>query len=127
MDINKSNKEENEVMAKIITIAKVCHQANKAWCEGNGDFSQVDWEHAPDWQIKAAETGVKFVLDNKGDIPHSAMHEDWMRCKVEDGWVFGKMKDAEAKTHPCIIPFEDLPLFQKQKDALFIEIVRTLM
>ncbi len=31
-------------------IAPVCHQANKAWCEANGDYSQKDWHGAEGWQ-----------------------------------------------------------------------------
>jgi hypothetical protein len=46
--------------------------------------------------------------------------------KKKDGWVYGEVKDAEAKTHPCIVPFEELPEFQKKKDALFCAIVDSL-
>lgn len=60
-----------EYLAK---IAKVCHQANKAFCEANDDNSQKDWEQ------------------------------------------------AEA----CILPFEQLPKFQQQKDALFCAVVDAL-
>lgn len=31
-------------------IAKVCHEANKAYCETLGDYSQPEWEAAPAWQ-----------------------------------------------------------------------------
>lgn len=49
-----------------------------------------------------------------------------MKEKVDAGWVYGKVKDAEAKTHPCIVKFEDLPEFQQKKDALFCAIVDAL-
>jgi len=50
----------------------------------------------------------------------------WLEDKKKDGWVYGEVKDAEAKTHPCIVPFEELPEFQKKKDALFCAIVDSL-
>lgn len=49
-----------------------------------------------------------------------------MKEKVDAGWVFGEIKDADAKTHPCIVPYDELPEFQKKKDHLFIAIVKAL-
>lgn len=106
-------------------IAKVCHEANKAFCESNGDYSQRSWEEAEDWQRQSAITGVAFRINNP-DAGHDAQHNSWMQEKINDGWVYGEVKDAEAKTHPCIVPFDQLPKFQQQKDALFCGIVDAL-
>lgn len=51
-------------------------------------------------------------------------HNSWMAQKIEDGWVFGDTKDAEKKTHPCMVPFGDLSVAQQAKDFLFIAVVR---
>lgn len=104
------------------SIAKVCHQANKAFCEKHGDTSQVDWEYAQEWQRTSAINGVAFRINNP-QSGNDAQHNSWMQEKINDGWVYGETKDAEAKTHPCIVPFEKLPIFQQQKDALFCAIV----
>jgi hypothetical protein len=106
-------------------IAKVCHQANKAFCEANDDNSQKDWHEAEKWQRESAIKGVAFRINNP-DAGHDAQHNSWMQEKVDAGWVFGEVKDAEAKTHPCIVPFEKLPKFQQQKDALFCAVVDSL-
>lgn len=111
--------------ALVNKIAVVCHQANKAWCEQNGDKSQKDWDDAEDWQRESAIKGVEFRMKNP-DAGHDAQHNSWMQEKVDAGWVHGDVKDAEAKTHPCIVPYEELPLFQKKKDALFCAIVDAL-
>jgi hypothetical protein len=113
---------ETQEQAKIVSIAKVCHQANKAWCEAVGDTSQKDWDEAEQWQRDSAINGVKFKLDNP-DTGHDAQHNSWMKEKVDAGWVYGEVKNAEAKTHPCIVKFEELPEFQQKKDALFCAIV----
>ena len=110
---------------KITAIAKVCHQANKVWCESNRDFSQSNWEDAQEWQRQSAIKGVSFRIENP-NAGHDAQHNSWMKEKVEDGWVYGEVKDAVKKTHPCIVPFEQLPLFQQKKDALFCAIVDSL-
>lgn len=109
----------------LIGIAKVCHQANKAYCESQGDLSQPDWADAPEWQEQSAINGVKFRLENP-DAGPDAMHNNWSAEKVADGWVYGEVKDAEKKTHPCLVPFDQLSLFQQKKDKLFSAIVDAL-
>lgn len=122
---SQNPKEDSLKEAKICMIAKVCHQANKAYCEANGDPSQKDWDEAEDWQRNSAEKGVRFRMDNP-EAGHDAKHNSWMDEKINDGWQYGKEKNAEAKTHPCIVAFEELPEFQQKKDSLFCAIVDAL-
>jgi hypothetical protein len=111
--------------SKIRNIAMVCHEANRAWCQSEGDFTQKAWSQAEQWQRESAIAGVEFRLNNP-DAGHYAQHNAWMADKIKDGWVYGLVKDAEKKTHPCIVPFEELPVFQQKKDALFCAIVDAL-
>jgi len=106
-------------------VAKICHEANRAICESYGDYSQKSWEEAPDWQRESALKGVEFCIDNP-QAPASANHESWMKQKEADGWKYGIVKDADKKEHPCMVPFEELPEFQKAKDHLFKSIVGAL-
>lgn len=110
---------------KIEAIAKVCHEANKAFCEANGDMTQKSWEKAEKWQRDSAIKGVEFRINNP-KAKDSAQHDAWMKDKIKDGWKYGKVKDPVKKTHPCIVPFEKLPKFQQQKDTLFCAIVDSL-
>jgi hypothetical protein len=92
---------------------------------GEGDYSQKHWNEAEEWQRESAIKGVQFKLENP-DAKDDAQHNAWMKDKVDAGWIYGISKDAEKKTHPCIVPFEQLPLFQQKKDALFCAIVDAL-
>ena len=103
-------------------IAKVCHEVNRSYCQALGDNSQPTWEEAPLWQRSSAIDGVMFHLDNPNAGPE-ASHENWLKQKQADGWVYGKEKNPELKTHPCFVPFNDLPPSQKAKDYLFRTIV----
>lgn len=110
---------------KLITqIASFCHEMNRIWCEANGDHSQKTWEEAEQWQKESAIAGVRFALLNP-DAPISAQHDAWMADKIADGWVYGEIKDAEKKTHPCIVPFDELPVFQQKKDEIFRKTVES--
>lgn len=106
-------------------IAKICHEANKAYCEGIGDKSQKHWDEAEQWQRDSAIKGVQYRLDNP-DAPQSAQHEAWMQDKLNDGWAYGEVKNADMKTHPCIVPYDQLPEDQRKKDALFQGVVDAL-
>lgn len=113
------------VSKSVKQIARVCHEANKGYCESLGDFSQVTWEDADRWQKESAIAGVQFCLENP-DAPASANHDSWLAKKEKDGWVYGEIKDVENKTHPCMVPYEQLPVEQQKKDALFKAIVAVL-
>lgn len=108
-----------------LLIAKICHEANKVYCEEHDDFSQKHWDEAEEWQRNSALNGVKFCIENP-DSGDSAQHDAWMKEKIEQNWVYGEVKDSVAKTHPCLVPFEKLPVFQQKKDALFRAIVNAL-
>lgn len=106
-------------------IAKVCHEANRAYCQTLGDYSQPIWEDAPDWQKSSAIKGVEFNLANP-DAPPSHSHDCWLEEKRKTGWKYGPIKDPEKKEHPCFVPYEQLPPEQKLKDALFKATVQVL-
>jgi len=105
-------------------LAIICHEANKVLCEMLGDNSQVNWAGAPAWQKESAVQGVKSQLE--GNLSPMDQHAAWMRTKHEDGWKYGLVKDAEAKTHPCLVPYAELPPEQQIKDFLFTGIIQTL-
>jgi len=103
-------------------IARVAHEANAAFCRTIGDESQKPWDEADEWQRLSAIKGVNFALANP-DAPASSQHDAWLADKEAGGWVYGAFKDASAKTHPCCVPYEQLPVEQRLKDYLFKAVV----
>ncbi len=112
----------SKIYANIVFIAAACHEANRQLCLSQNDDSQPHWEDAPEWQRQSAMSGVSFKLDNLDATPED-LHYNWIRDKVADGWVYGDIKDAEKKTHPCMVTYDQLPAFQRVKDELFASIV----
>ena len=111
--------------ALTLVIAAVAHEINRAYCAALGDDSQPEWDDAPDWQKDSAVGGVEFHLANP-DAGPEASHESWLAQKEADGWTYGEEKDPEAKTHPCFVPFTELPPEQQAKDFLFRQTVHSL-
>jgi hypothetical protein len=109
----------------IETIAQVAHETNRAYCSSVGDDSQPAWADAPGWQRDSAIDGVHFHLNNP-EAGCSGSHENWLKLKEAEGWSHGLVKDSEKKEHPCFVPYEQLPAYQKVKDALFVGVVRAM-
>ena len=107
-------------------IARVAHEVNRAYCESMGDYSQLPWDSAPQWQKESAINGVCFYRDNPVVTPADSQ-ENWLKEKKAGGWVYGELKDPALRTHPCMVPYSDLPQEQKVKDHLFVAIVRSLL
>lgn len=53
---------ETERYDAISACAEAAHELNKIYCVAHGDFSQVPWFMASDWQRGSAIKGVQDVL-----------------------------------------------------------------
>ena len=106
-------------------IANICYVANRAlglalW---NGPIPEM--AHAQDDQMFPTQARVRRHVEIPGLSPR-ASHEYWLAEKQADGWVYGPIKIAGLKQHPCMVPYGELPPEQRVKDALFIAIVEAL-
>ena len=44
------------------------------------------------------------------------VHEVWAETRIKQGWKYGEQRNDELKTHPCLVPYEDLPEEEKEYD-----------
>ncbi len=102
---------------EIEKIARTVHEALRAWAAANGQVPYPAWRRAPKWMKDSSIESVRYVLENP-KAQASAQHDQWMAQKIRDGWRFGEVKDADKKTHPLLIPYEQLPEIERKKDAL---------
>ena len=108
---------------KIEHISKIVHEANKVFSENN---NMPSWDNCDEDLKQVTRAGVSKIL-NYPETTSAEIHEEWVRLKKEQGWTFGFEKNETRKTHPCILPYERLPEFEKTKDKLFISIVKALI
>ena len=68
-------------------------------------------EPMPDW------TEPLFAFTS-GEVESGAEQEHvrWMDAKLRAGWKPGPIKDSVAHTHPCLVPYAELPEREKEKD-----------
>lgn len=43
-------------------------------------------------------------------------HEVWARQRIREGWQYGETLDRDAKRHPDLVPYDQLPEGEKQYD-----------
>lgn len=54
-------------------------------------------------------------------------HLRWSWDKRLNGWINGKVKDSEKRTHPGLIPYNELPEQEKEKDRALVRIIPSLL
>ncbi|MCE4566923.1 Ryanodine receptor Ryr [Maribellus sp. CM-23] len=62
------------------------------------------------------ETNIPVSLQKLIEELAENVHETWMEARIKEGWVWGEKRNEDKKTHPCIIPYEQLPEFEKDYD-----------
>jgi hypothetical protein len=109
--------------AMIEACAELAHEANRICSSALGDKSHRPWLEAPDWQKVSSRHGIMKALD--GARPE-ALHDSWCEEKRRAGWSYGPVKDEALKTHPCLVPYAELPETQRRKDYLYQRVVRAM-
>ena len=64
----------------------------------------------------------------KEEIARVAHEVNRAYCEAlgDDSQKLGPVKNPDAREHPCLVPFDALPLEQKVKDYLFRSVVSAL-
>lgn len=45
-------------------------------------------------------------------------HENWSQERINQGWVWGPVRDDAKKHHPCLIPYDELSEEEKEYDRI---------
>ena len=101
------------------------HEAIRGFQAAHNQPVSAHWNKAPKWMKDASVAGVEFRIQNPS-APPDAQHVQWMQEKLDNGWKFGKQKDENIKTHPLLIPYNELPKIERQKDVLVASIINAL-
>ena len=53
------------------------------------------------------------------------VHDVWSQRRIDDGWRYGATRDDAARTHPCLVPYAELPESEKEYDRVMVaEVIR---
>ena len=45
-----------------------------------------------------------------------AVHNEWADERRRNGWIYGIKRDDELKTHPCLVPYDELSDDEREYD-----------
>jgi len=80
----------------------------------------------PPWDVREPEFRGQFrdviamMCGPDRKTSPAELHDDWVKAYEQMGWRYGTVRDAEAKTHPDMVPFDKLDPRERDKDAVFI-------
>ena len=101
-------------------VAMVCHQANIAAQVVNGEEPSPRWVWMRPEIKESTREGIRKAM--AGSTPEE-LHTSWSQSRLDAGWVYGEEKDEAIMTHPCLVPYSELPEAQRVKDTLMLEVV----
>ncbi|UVK63455.1 hypothetical protein SEA_AEGEUS_81 [Mycobacterium phage Aegeus] len=86
----------------------------------NAPIVPEPWSTRDDkFQAQFLDITAKMMGPDRYTNPEAA-HDSWWRAYEALGWTYGPVRDPELKTHPDMIPFDDLGYEERIKDAVWI-------
>ena len=66
--------------------------------------------------VNTSDVQLPVELDELVEKIAKNVHEVWAQNRLDEGWVYGEQRNDTLKTHPCLIPYEELPEVEKEYD-----------
>ena len=107
-------------------VAKICHEAIRAYAIQFDGRDRGPWEEMDTEYQESYLTGVDYITSPEA-MSAEERHAEWLENHLADAWVLGDERDDEKKTHPNMLPYEELPFEQRAKDAIFASMVTSLI
>lgn len=114
----------NVTAEQVDSVARICHEANRAYCVMTGDPGLPAWDELEEGYRESTRSGVRMAVS--GSTPEES-HHGWIQERLSAGWKYGQVLDRAAKIHPNLVPYDNLPESQRRKDALFLGIVAAIL
>ena len=66
--------------------------------------------------IDTRDVQLPVELDEPVEMIAKNVHEVWAQNRMNEGWVYGNERSDTLRTHPCLIPYDELPEIEKEYD-----------
>ena len=117
-----------DYLKKMRAAGNTGHPSAVEWDELSEEFKESNRAQAQSIGEKLSAAGLSFDADESSaetvdEFDDATMlllarneHIRWMQEKLANGWVYAPVRDNEKKHHPCLVPYEQLPPEEQQKD-----------
>ena len=107
-------------------LAELAYETCASWSLIAGDNPGPHWEQLDETQKQGIIDGVRFVVE-KPFTSIADQHDNWRAWMAGRGWTHGDTKTEPAKTHPNMVPFDELPWAQQRKANLFRHVIHAII
>ena len=107
-------------------ISRQCHEANALILCTFEHQEYIPWESiSQDLKDNTTNSIYEAIrwMHSGNILTPAAIHNFWMDHKKSQGWKYGSTKCAVHKTHPLLVPYEELSPVDQFKDINFINII----
>lgn len=66
--------------------------------------------------IDTTDVVIPEQLNELVDVLAKEVHDTWAAGRIAEGWTYGPERDDILKTHPCLVPYDELPESEKEYD-----------
>lgn len=92
----------------------------KAW-KASGNYmvtaSKINNGYNPK-PINVEDIDLDANLEELTEAIAENAHDIWARARMDEGWVYGPVRNDELKQHPDLVPYSQLPESEKEYDRL---------
>jgi len=106
----------------------VCWEANRAYnsqIRPDAIPAMPAWYDLPNSQKNSIINGINYLISHP-EATIKENHENWLKYKRAEGWVFGIDNNCVLKTSPYLKEFDELSSESKLKDLIFVTLVRAM-
>jgi hypothetical protein len=114
------------------------HIALRPYAELPKEMKEQNRRNVRDIPVKLAAAGYIMIPARSSDRPFSfpgegleqlakAGREGWMQTKLDDGWTDAPETDRAKKQHKLLVPWDELPEEEKEKDRDLVRGIPTVL
>ena len=90
-------------------------ELSKMVCSSERKIVRMKSKYIPK-PIDMSEVKLPKDLEQLVEQMAKNVHEVWAETRINQGWTYGEQRNDELKTHPCLIPYEELSEEEKEYD-----------
>ncbi len=73
-------------------------------------------DHYQPMPVDTSDVQIPAQLEALTDLLARNTHEVWAQERISQGWTYGPTRDDARKTHPDLLPYEELTEVEKAYD-----------
>lgn len=66
--------------------------------------------------VDTSDISLSEELTSLVELMAKNVHEVWAQTRIRQGWRFGNRRSDVLRTHPCLVPYDELPNEEKEYD-----------